>query len=172
MRSVLAGLSVVVAGLALAAPLVKRDMVAPLEAGFKDRLVSRQMEILALPRALYVEGVGVVLTADVSLTYAPMINPFQLTIPKEVQEKNHETRLRQLPVLLEEMRQTLLNASVSLDTMPLTEKIILGVTIGHQSWENTAGLPSQIVMQGERGRLMDAKLGKSPPDTAIRVQEQ
>jgi hypothetical protein len=171
MKPVLLGFCVL-AGFAVAGPLVKREMVSPLEGGFKDRLISHQMEILALPRGLYVEGVGLVITADVSLTYAPMINPFQLTIPKEVQERNHETRVRQLPVLREEMKQTLLNASATLDTMPAREQIILGVTIGHQNWESMAGLPAQIVMNGERGKLLEAKLGKSPADAAIRVIEQ
>jgi hypothetical protein len=162
----------VLAGVVLATPLVKRDMIAPLEANFKDRMISRQMEILALPRGLYVDGVGLVFIADVSLTYAPMINPFQLTISKEVQEKNHETRLRQLPILRQEMRQMMLNASGALETMPKNEQVILGVTIGHQTWESTEGIPSQIVMQGERGKLLEAKLGHMPLDTAIRVQEQ
>jgi hypothetical protein len=171
MKPVLLGFCALM-GLALAGPVVKREMITPLEGGFKDRLISRQMEILALPRGLYVEGVGLVITADVSLTYAPMINPFQLTIPKEVQERNHETRIRQLPVLREEMKQTLLNASATLDTMPAREQIILGVTIGHQNWENMAGLPAQIVMNGERGKLLEAKLGKAPADGAIRVIEQ
>jgi hypothetical protein len=162
----------VLAGVALATPLVKRDMIAPLEANFKDRMISRQMEILALPRGLYVEGVGLVFVADVSLAYAPMINPFQLTISKEVQAKNHESRLRQLPILRLEMRQMMLNASDALETMPKNEQVILGVTIGHQTWESTEGIPSQIVMQGERGKLQQAKLGHMPLDTAIKVQEQ
>ena len=71
-RSVLHGPEsiAVLAGVALATPLVKRDMIAPLEANFKDRMISRQMEILALPRGLYVEGVGLVFVADVSLAWA------------------------------------------------------------------------------------------------------
>jgi hypothetical protein len=162
----------VLTGLALAAPLVKREMVTPIEANFKERMDSRQLETLALPRAIYAEGMGLVVTADVTLTYAPMINPFQLTISKEMQEKNHASRLRQLPILRQEMRQAMMSASAVLDPMPMNEKIVFGVTIGHQTWESMAGIPSQIVMQGERGKLLEAKLGHLPVESAIRVQEQ
>lgn len=159
-------------GLAAASPLVKREAVTPLEASIKDHLVSRQMEILALPRGLYIEGVGVVFTADVSLVYAPIINPFQLTISPEVRQRNHEKKLLQLPVLRQDMKQIIMDASVALETMPFKEEVILGVTIGHQTWENTAGIPSQIVMRGERGKLLEAKLGRIAPDVSIRIQEQ
>ena len=37
--------------------------------------------------------------------------------------------------------------------------------------EDATGMPGQILMQGERGKLIDAKLGRVPLDTVVKVKE-
>lgn len=162
---------ILAAGMA-AGPLVKRENLKSLEAGFTDGLRTRQMEIYAFPSGLYVDGVGVIFTSEVSLTYTPMANPFQQVFPPEYKAKIHDTELKQLPVLREEMKQLLLRSAVALETLPAAEQIIVGVKISHQLWEDKSGLPEQVVMQGVKSKLMEAKLGKAAADNVIRVQEQ
>ena len=158
--------------LLLAGPLVKRDAIKSLEANFRDDLRSREMEIFAYPTGFYVDGVGVVFTSELSLTYAPMPNPFEQVIPAEKRARIHEKEVTQLPLLREDMRQLLLRSATALDSLPLTEQVIVGVKISHQLWEDKTGIPQQIVMQATKAKLLDARAGKVTVDDAIRVQEQ
>jgi hypothetical protein len=171
MKRILIG-ALLLTGLAAATPLVKRELISIMEASLKGSFQSHEMEIFSLPRGMYVEGTGIVLTADVSLAYAPIINPFQQTIPKEVQERIHTKELAQLPILRGEMKKILLNSSASLDTLPMNELIVVGVSITHQKWEDRTGIPSEIIMQGQRAKLLEAQQGKAAPDAVIKVQEQ
>ena len=41
------------------------------------------------------------------------------------------------------------------------EQIVFGVTLFYYNWEDTSGLPAQIVMQAERQKLLDAQLGRA-----------
>ena len=102
------------------------------------------------------------------------LSPFQLTIPKEYAVKVHTQKLQRLPVLRKNMQEALLSAAASLDGVPPAENVVLGVSLFYYKWESTAGLPSQIVMQAERQKLLDVQLGRasrSSLDSIIRVQE-
>ena len=62
----------------------------------------------------------------------------------------------------------------SLDTVPANERIALGVKLLYHPWEDNTGLPSQILMQAERQKLVDVQLGhasRSSLDSIIRVEE-
>ena len=154
-----------------AVPLVKRDVLNSLEKGFSNSLISSEMEILGYPSGLYVEGTGVVFTSEINLSYAPRVDPFQQVIPPATRAKVHDKELQQLPVLRELMVQLLLKSSGALDTVPPGEKIVVGVKLTHQAWEDKTGFPDQIVMQGIKSKLMDAKLGRATAASAIQVQE-
>jgi hypothetical protein len=121
---------------------------------------------------MYVEGYGVVFLSEANLSYAPAVDPFQQTIPPEVRARTHRTEMSQLPLLREGMRQMLLRSAMTLDTLAPSEQIAVGVTITHQSWEDKSGFPEQIVMQGQKSKLIDAKLGRVSADSVIKVQEQ
>jgi hypothetical protein len=158
--------------LLVAGPLVKREALKSLEANFRDDLRSREMEIFASPTGFYVDGVGVVFTSEVSLTYAPMPNPFEQVIPAEKRARIHDKEVKQLPLLREDMRQLLLRSATALDALPVNEQVIVGVKVSHQLWEDKSGIPEQIVMQATKAKLLDARAGKVALDAAIRVQEQ
>jgi hypothetical protein len=155
-----------------AAPMVKRDLLASLEKGFAGTLTANQMQIFGYPSGLYIDGFGVVFLSEINLTYAPMVSPFEPVISPENRARTHARELQQLPILRDEMRQFLLKSAVNLDPLPAAEQIVVGVKLNHQTWEDRSGLPSEIVMQGQKSKLMEAKLGKSPADSAIKVQEQ
>jgi len=62
----------------------------------------------------------------------------------------------------------------SLDGVPPHERIVLGVTLFYRKWEDTANLPSQIIMQAERQKLLDVQLGRASRSSLasiIRAQE-
>ena len=154
-----------------AAPVVPRSSLATLENTFVAKLQSSRMEILNLPRGVYLEGYGAVFMADVNLTYTPAINPFHLTISKEDVVKFNRIKLSQMPVLRADMLDILVNAGSVLDKVPPREQIVLVVTLGNETWENTAGLPSQVQMQAQRSKLIEAKAGKVEAKTIVKVQE-
>jgi len=164
-------LGILLSSTLLAAPLVNRDLLNGLEKSFTADLRSGDMEIFGYPTGIYIDGVGVVFQSEINLSYAPMVSPFQLVIPPEEKKRTHEKELSHLPALKEQMRQLLLKSSVTLDTLPPGELIVVGVKITHQAWEDKTGFPDQIVMQGVKSKLMEAKLGRTPVESAIREQE-
>lgn len=166
-------------GAALAdAPRVKRAALAAMEKSFDDRLQSavtqEPFDMLGNTRGIYLDGYGAVFTAELGLVFTPTINPFRLTIPKPEVAAVHQRKVRQLPILKQNMREMLLNCSASLDSVPGNEQIVVSIILFNRAWEDTSGLPSQIMMQGERQKLLNVQTGRAPRtilDSVIRVQE-
>jgi hypothetical protein len=167
-KSLLSG--ILLSATLLAAPIVNRDLLNGLEKSFTASLQSSDMEIFGYPTGVYISGVGVVFQSELNLSYAPMVSPFQQVFSPEEKQRTHDKELAHLPILKDRMRQLLLKSSVTLDTLPPGELIVVGVKITHQAWEDRTGFPDQIVMQGVKSKLMDAKLGRAPVDSAIREQ--
>jgi hypothetical protein len=65
----------------------------------------------------------------------------------------------------------LLAASASLDEVPSNEHIVVGVSLIHRPEADKSGMPSQILMQGAKGQLLDAKLGRVGLDGVVKVRE-
>lgn len=168
-----------VVGTAVAeAPRVKRAALAAMEKAFDMKLLSaaaqEPFDLLGNTRGIYLEGYGAVFTAEIGLVYSPTINPFRLTIPKPEMAAVHLRKLRQLPILKENMRQMLLDCSASLDSVPPGEQIVVSVILFNRAWEDTTGLPSQVMMQAERRKLLDVQTGRTARanlDSIVKVQE-
>jgi hypothetical protein len=169
-KALFIGISLAVA--LLTAATVKRDQLKSLENGFASSLKASQMRVLVYPSSVYIDGFGVVFTSDVNLSYSPMPDPFQQVIPPQAKARTQIMEQLQLPLLRNEMRQLLMRTSVTLDTLPVNEQIVVSVTISQQAWQDRNGMPQQIVMQGQKAKLMDASLKKLSPESVIRVQEQ
>jgi hypothetical protein len=69
------------------------------------------------------------------------------------------------------MRDMLLAAAASLDETPAGEQIVVGVSLIYYPGEDKSGLPGQILMQGAKGQLLDAKLGRVGLDGVVKVRE-
>ncbi len=178
MKRLAAGLLLLVAVLCAQGPRVKRAALAAMEKSFDGRLQSavtqEPFDLLGNTRGIYLDGYGAVFTAELGLVYTPTINPFRLTIPKPEVAAVHQRKVRQLPILKQNMRQMLLDSSASLDSVPPGEQIVISVILFNRSWEDTAGLPSQIMMQAERQKLLNVQTKRTPAadlDSLIRVQE-
>lgn len=178
MKRLAASLLLLVALLCAQGPRVKRAALAAMEKSFDGRLQSavtqEPFDLLGNTRGIYLEGYGAVFTAELGLVYTPTINPFRLTIPKPEMAAVHQRKVRQLPILKQNMRQMLLDSSASLDSVPPGEQIVISVILFHRSWEDTIGLPSQIMMQAERQKLLNVQTRRTQQadlDSIIRVQE-
>ena len=155
-------------------PRFKRAALTAMEASF-DQRISRLADdpylLVGPTRGVYLEGYGAVFTAEVSLSNALLPSPFRPAITKEDIARVHAKKLERLPALRQSMRDMLLAAAASLDEVPANEQIVIGVSMLYRPEEDRAGLPGQILMQGEKNQLLEAKLGRLPLDGAVKVRE-
>ncbi len=129
---------------------------------------SDPMMIMVSTQGVYVQGFGAVFTAQVDLIDTPPLSPFRQTISAADKQRIRARKVQRLPVLRQQMRQLLAAAASGLASLPPDEKVVIAVSIFRYAWEDTKGLPAQIVMQAERSELMK----RAAADNAIRTEEQ
>ncbi|HWB85004.1 MAG TPA: hypothetical protein VG675_12740 [Bryobacteraceae bacterium] len=129
-----------------------------LERGFDNTLIGTgggdPIDLLGATRGLYLPGYGVVFTTEVSLINTPTLNPFRQHITKEEAANVHKRKIEHLPLLEQAMRNMMVHSATLLESVPSGEKIVLAVRILYLPWEDTSGLPGQIVMTANRRELL------------------
>jgi len=152
-------------------PHLSRTAIAALQAAFDTKILkvsaSDPMDVLSSTQGVYLEGYGTVFTAQLDLIMTPAINPFRQEMSKSEIARVRARKLERLPVLKLIMREMLVESAASLGAMPANEQVVLAVSLFRMRWEDTAGLPAQIVMQAPRAKLLDRAAAQS----AIQVQE-
>ncbi len=118
--------------------------------------------ILGLTRGLYLAGYGAVFTEELDLIQSPRPNPFHQQMTDKEIATIHQRKLANLTALRKSLRDMWADAAASLTAMPDNEQVVVAVRLLYQSWENTSGLPSQVVVKGPR---------KASP-AAIQMDEQ
>ena len=154
-------------------PRIKRAALAAMEQSFDQRLTRLADDpylLVGNARGLYLDGYGAVFTAEVSLANGPGLSPFH-TPTKEDMVRIRTKKLERLPALRQCMRDTLLAAAASVDDTPANEQIVVAVSLINRPGEDTNGVPGQILMQGVKSQLLDAKLGRVGLDSAVKVRE-
>jgi len=155
-------------------PRFHRAALTAMEQSFDQRLMRLADDpylLIGNTRGIYIEGYGAVFTAEVSLANGASPNPFRPTITKEDMARIRAKKLERLPLLKQCMRDMLLAASASLDEVPANEQIAIGVSLLYFPDEDRSGMPGQILMQGEKAKLLDAKLNRIALDQAVKMQE-
>ena len=158
----------------LAAPGFKRAALVAVEKSFDqrlERLADDPYILVGFTRGVYLDGYGAVFTAEVNLANGPARSPFHPAVTKEDIAKIRGMKFDRLPILRRHMREMLLDAATSLEEVPATEQIVVGVSLLYRADEDASGLPGQILMQGQRGKLIDAKLKRVSLDTVVKVRE-
>jgi hypothetical protein len=150
-------------------PRVTRAALASVEKGFDGRFTRSydSFDLLGTTRGAYLEGYGAIFSTELNLILSPNLNPFHQSFTKIEIARIHERKVQRLPLLKQQMREMLIASAASLENLPPSEQVVLAVTLFHYSWEDYSGLPSQIVMQAERQKL----LSNATRDTAIRTVE-
>lgn len=167
------------AGLASAGkPRVRRASLAAVEKSMDRKIEQTSLDIpvmlLGNARGIYLDGYGAVFTQEINLVASAPISPFKQTITKEEIARLHAKKLERLPWMRDRLREMLLAAAASLDEVPPGEQIVLAISLFAFSWEDSSGLPSQMVMQAAKGKLIDYQTGKIDRpalDAAVTVQE-
>jgi hypothetical protein len=142
--------------LAAPAPVthIPQGMLANLEKAFDLRLfpseLKEPLDSLGGTRGIYLEGYGTVFTTELMLIVTPNESPFRPVMPDPLKQQIHERKLAQLPKLQEVMKELVKMTALTLTPMPDDQKITFAIRVRYYMWENTTGLPAQIVMSAEK----------------------
>jgi len=161
------------------APRVSRDQLAAVEKSFDARIeraiIDNPFLLLGTTRGVYLPGYGAVFTAELNLITLPAFTPFHPRFTKEELAKIRAKKLERLPLLKQLMQETMVGAAASLDKVPPNEHIAFGVSLFyHRSWEDTTGLPSQVVLEAPKQSLLDyqaRRITGQALEAVLRVQE-
>lgn len=106
--------------------------------------------MLGLTRGLYLQGYGVVFSTELDLINAPTVSPFHQKILAEEVVSTHLRKLKQLAQLRQAARDEMVNCAKSLEAVPGNEQVVMVIRLDYQPWEDTVGLPSQIMLRADR----------------------
>lgn len=140
-------------------PRITRDAFLTVERQFDNRLqrpIENPFNLLGGTRGLYVEGFGAVLTTELNLVSGPTISPFRQEITQKEIAALKQRKVERLSHLKEIMREMMASFARSLETLPVSEQIVLGVSLLYFKWEDSAGLPRQVLMQATKQALLTA----------------
>ena len=146
-------------------PRVSRAMIKATEEILDNRLQKLfpgdAVEVVGLTQGVYLDGYGVVFMSEVNLAPSAGLSPFHRTITPEEIKLVHDKKQTRVAQLKEAMADMLLGSAKSLDALPADEQIMLGISLFYWNWENTAGMPAQIVMHAPRRVLLQGKTAAS-----------
>jgi hypothetical protein len=114
-------------------------------------------QVVGLTQGVYISGYGAVFMSELNLAPAPGITPFHPKVTADEMKRIHDKKAARLAQLKETMQDMLLSSAKSLDPMPLDEQLTLGISLFYWNWENSTGLPGQIVMHAPRRALLEGK---------------
>jgi hypothetical protein len=130
--------------------------------------------LLGTTRGGYLPGYGAVFSLEVNLVPVAGISPFRPAYtPQEIQNINRQKR-EKLGALRAGLRPLLVDQAAGLAHVPPGEKVALIVTLFNHHWEDTTGLPSQIVLQATRQDLLNLAARRAGPadlERAIEMRE-
>ena len=128
--------------------------------------------LLGPTRGIYLDGYGAVFTAEINLVSAPAaLMMFRPQLTKEEIEQHRQKKIARLPQLKEAMRQALLDSAASLDGLPAEQQIVVVAMLSKYPWEDSTGLPLQIMMQATKRDLLDQRNNPTALDSVIRTTE-
>lgn len=154
--------------LAALAPALDRGALVITERACNKRLETLfddPFMLLGMTRGVYLENYGAVLTAEITLGTVPGISPFRQEIPAAEKAALRKKKLDRLPILRQAMKEMLVASAKTLDKLAPNEQLVLAIALLNRPFEDTNGLPGQIIMQADRKSLLAGQT------SAIRVRE-
>ena len=122
------------------------------------------IDLLGLTRGIYLNDYGAVFTAEVSLVVTPSVMPMRPQISDDLKKQVHQRKVDHLPLLQKAMREMVRDTAMTfgaagerINVLPPGTQVVLAVRLLYLPWENTVGLPGQIIMKAD---LKGALAGK------------
>jgi hypothetical protein len=142
---------------------IPAQTIRGLEGTFNDRLVSladvnEPLDLLGDTRGVQLDDYGIIFTSEVSLVRTPNITPFRQKITPEVAARVHKLRVERLPLLKAAMLEMMRNMAVALTQLPASQQMVLVVRLYYGPWEDTAGMPAQVMMRADRAAAAAGKV--------------
>lgn len=142
---------------------IPAQAIGELERAFNDRLVSmadvnERVDLLGDTRGVQLEDYGVVFTAEVSLVITPGLMPGRPKIPPEMAARVHKLRVERMPLLKVAMKEMMAIMAASLTQIPASQRIVLVVRLYYGAWEDTNGMPAQVIMRADRASAAAGKV--------------
>ena len=142
-------------------PRVPVQTFTDLERGFDSKLSATgapdPISLVGNTRGLYLSDYGAVFTTDVTLVTALGNSPFHQVTPPEVVQV-HQRKLSRVPLLKQAMLEMMKDTSAALKTLPETDQVVVAVRLFYMPWEDTTGLPAQILMHASRKAAMAGEI--------------
>ena len=142
---------------AVRATRIPPNSIRELERFFNYRLtglvkdVDNPVELMGDTRGVQVDDFGVVFTAEVSLVVTPNITPFMQKIPAELAARVRQIRVDRLPVLKAAMKEMMRSIATQVSPqVPATQQVVLVVRLYYGVWEDTTGMPTEVMMRATR----------------------
>lgn len=169
-------LPVILASVAYAAagevPRVDRTQIEKVEKSLDAALLQftpdNSHTLIGLTRGVYLDGVGAVFNAELILVNAP-VNIMHPLPTKEETVVMRKKKMERLPILRKVLKDALVSAAASLETIPPDEQVVIAVIIPRFKFEDAAGLPAQVTVQASKRKLLESK--GAALDALIRVTE-
>ena len=142
---------------------IPAQAIGELERGFNSRLsnladVNEPLDLLGDTRGVQLEDYGVVFTTEVSLVRTPGISPFRQTIGPELAAHIHKLRVERMPLLKAAMLEMMRNMAAAFTQIPASQQMVLVVRLYYGAWEDTTGMPAQVVMRADRAAATAGKI--------------
>lgn len=154
------------------APRVDRTQMEKVEKSLDATLLrftpDNSHTLIGLTRGVYLEGVGAVLTAEVIVVNAPVNIMHPLPTKEEIVQM-HKKKLERVPLLKRVLKDALVAAAATLDTIPPDEQVVIAVIVPRFTFEDSTGLPAQITVQATKRKLLESK--GAALDALIRITE-
>jgi hypothetical protein len=146
-------------------PRVSRAMIKDVEECLDNRLQKvwpdDPLQVVGLTQGAHIDGYGVVFMSEVNLAQGAGISPFHPKFTPDEIKRMHDKKLARLAQLKDLMTDMLVGSAKTLDALPADEQITLGISLFYWNWENSTGLPAQVVMHAPRRVLLQGKTAAS-----------
>jgi hypothetical protein len=138
------------------------ETIKDLERTFNNRIstladVNEPMELMGDTRGVQLEDYGLVFTSEVSLVVTPGIMPGRPKIPPEMAARVHKLRVERMPLLKAAMLEMMRNMAAA-DPIPASQQLVLVVRLYYGAWEDTTGMPAQVIMRATRANAAAGKV--------------
>lgn len=144
---------------------IPRPAISEMEMAFNHRLVTlvdssenEGVDMLGDTRGVQLEDYGVIFTTEVSLVLTPGITPFRPKISPELAARIHKLRVDRLPLLKAAMKEMMGSMAAQFTQLPPGQQLVLVVRLYYGPWEDTKGMPAQVVMKASRASAIAGRV--------------
>jgi hypothetical protein len=120
------------------------------ERKLKNLSTNDPIDLLGACSGVYLDGYGLVFTVPISLIAAPpSFGPFTGNYTPQKGEAVRQRKLKNLPIVVAAANEMLAQAAKTLPDLPPTEKIAVAIRFFYLDYEDTTGLPKEIVVSAD-----------------------